>query len=159
MERGTSSSRSGSPTAVPWRARNAEASVVVVAGEPEGVMPTATDTVSMTDFAYHLAADATWRAGSRLMRVENAGAQDHQVRIVRLNRGATVRAWLDAERKGTLVKEVTGVARLGPGGAAYLRLDLEPGVYLLTCLITDPRSGEPHVALGMFKPITVTGRE
>ena len=131
-----------------------EASVVVVTGEPEGEMPTATDTVRMTEFAYHL--NTTWPPGAHMLRVENAGSQDHQLRLARFKPGASVRAWLDAERKGRLVEEVAGVARLGPGGTAYLRLDLEPGDYLLTCLIADPRSDEPHVALGMFKPITVT---
>ncbi|MGH7696761.1 MAG: hypothetical protein ACRENH_17360 [Gemmatimonadaceae bacterium] len=53
---------------------------------------------------------------------------------------------------------VAGVARLSPGGVAYLPVELTAGDYVVYCLITDPKSERRHVELGMFRAITVDER-
>ncbi|MEO7822491.1 MAG: hypothetical protein ABIS15_02710 [Gemmatimonadaceae bacterium] len=50
---------------------------------------------------------------------------------------------------------VVGVARIGPGQVAYLPMFLEPGSYLATCLVQDPRTKTAHIEMGMFKAIQV----
>ena len=132
-------------------AMEGEARLVTVSGEENGEAPHASDTVRMTDFAYH--APASWRAGPNMLRIENAGAQDHQLRLARLNDGASLRDWLDSE--GRLGTDLVGVARMGPGAVAYLPVDLQAGGYVLYCLVPDPGSREPHIALGMLKSIRV----
>ena len=115
--------------------------------------PVATDTIRMVDFAY--AGPARWTSGPRMLRVENAGQQDHQIRLARLRAGASVSDWLEAEEPGDVATAVAGVARLGRGEVAYLPGDLPPGNYVMYCLVADPASGEPHIALGMLKAIRV----
>lgn len=128
-----------------------EARLVMVSGEESAEMPRASDTVRMTDFAYNTS--GSWPAGPNMLRIENAGAQDHQVRLARLHDGASLRDWLDAE--GRLGTDLVGVARMGTGAVTFLPVDLQAGAYVLYCLIPDPGSGEPHIALGMLKSIRV----
>lgn len=115
--------------------------------------PAATDTIGMVDFAY--TGPERWASGPRMLRVENAGRQDHQVRLARLRAGASVSDWLTAEEPGDYATAIAGVARLGPGAAAYLPVNLPRGDYVIYCLVADPASGEPHIALGMVKAIRV----
>lgn len=115
--------------------------------------PEATREVRMVDFAY--LTETTWAAGRHLIRVENNGLQDHQLRVDRLRQGATLGDWINAEDPGALAEPVAGVARTGPGQAVYLPVDLSPGVYVIYCLIPDAGSGRLHVEMGMMGSITV----
>ena len=134
-----------------------EAKIVVVAAEPaeEPVVPApvATQQVGMNEFAF-LGPDR-WVAGSHMLRVRNDGAQDHQLRIARLRPGSSARDWMNAEDPGDHATAVAGVARLGPGGVAFLPVELPRGTYILHCLVPDPASRRPHVELGMFREIHV----
>lgn len=113
--------------------------------------PRATVDVDMRDFAY-VGAD-TWPAGRQTLHVRNEGAQDHQLRIVRLNDGATLGSWVAGEGKDG--RAIAGVARLAAGRSAFLMVDLPPGTYVLSCLVTDPASGRMHVELGMLREVHV----
>ena len=64
-----------------------------------------------------------------MLRVENRGRQDHQVRLARLAAGSTLETWLKAADPGTHAAPVAGVARLGPGAVAYLPVELPRGTY------------------------------
>jgi uncharacterized cupredoxin-like copper-binding protein len=123
-----------------------------VASSP-GKAPAATQQVGMVDFAY--VGPEQWAAGSHVLRVENRGRQDHQVRLARLRPGSTLQTWLNAVDPGTHAVPVAGVARLGPGAVAYLPVQLPKGTYVLYCLVPDAATGRPHVALGMFRAILV----
>ncbi len=107
----------------------------------------------MVDFAYIV--PERWAAGAHMLRVENRGRQDHQLRLMRLRDGSSVTTWMNAEAPDQHVVPVAGVARLGAGGVAYLPVELPRGAYLLYCLIPDPASGRPHVAMGMLRSIQV----
>ncbi len=128
--------------------------VVTVSGKPDPVAsPRVADTVRLADFAY-LSADR-WAPGERIIRVENVGRQDHQLRIDRLRPGTTISQWLDPENPAANGKPVVGVARMGPGAVAYLPVNLPPSDYVMYCLVTDPVSRQIHVMRGMFKLIRV----
>lgn len=118
---------------------------------PQEAAPHGTQNVPMVDFAYVV--PERWKAGANLLRVENGGRQDHQLRLLRLRAGATLRDWLDNPDKHAV--PVAGVARLGPGAVVYLSVELRPGGYILLCLIPDVNSGRPHVELGMLRAIQV----
>jgi hypothetical protein len=115
--------------------------------------PRATQQIRTVDFAY-VGADR-WTAGPQMLRVENAGRQDHQLRLIRLRPGSTLQDWVKASNPGRHGVAVAGVARLSPGSVAFLPVDVERGTYVLTCLVSDTASGRPHMALGMFREIHV----
>jgi hypothetical protein len=115
--------------------------------------PRATQDVRMVDFAYVGA--ERWPAGSHMLRVENRGQQDHQLRLVRLRAGSTLKDWVNAPNPGRHGIPVAGVARMGSGQIAYLPVDLPRGTYVLHCLVPDVASGRPHAELGMFRAIQV----
>lgn len=115
--------------------------------------PAATLHVGMTEFAF--TGVDQWPSGSQLLRVENTGEQDHQLRLERFKPGRTLEEWLNADDPDQLVTPVAGVARMGPGTVAYLPLELEPGDYLLYCLIPDRATGHLHVGMGMMRAMRV----
>ena len=112
--------------------------------------PTSTQEWRLVDFAY--VAPDTLPAGIHMLRVENGGRQDHQLRLARLRTGASIRDWMNEPGSG---QAVAGVARMGPGAVAFLPVALAAGSYVAYCLVTDPASGREHALMGMFKAIQV----
>lgn len=135
-----------------------EAKVLTVVASPELPQappePRSTAQVRMVDFAYVGA--ERWPPGSHVIRVENTGKQDHQMRINRLPSGATLSDWWNAEKPNEFAQPIAGVARMGSGTVAYLPVELLPGSYAIYCLIADPASDKMHVELGMMREIHVT---
>jgi hypothetical protein len=115
--------------------------------------PAATQNMQLVDFAY--VGPDRWTGGPQVLRVENAGHQDHQLRLVQLPPGTTATDWMNAEDPGEVGTPIAGVARMGPGAVVYLPLELAPATYVAYCLITDPGSGREHVLMGMMKAIQV----
>jgi hypothetical protein len=109
--------------------------------------------VRMVDFAF--VGSEQWSPGAQLLRIENIGTQDHQLRLVRLRDGASMKEWMEADDPGALGTPIAGMARVGPGQVAYLPVDLAPGNYVASCLVADANTKMPHVELGMFRAITV----
>jgi hypothetical protein len=131
-------------------------SVLVQQGTPDSAhaaAPRETQRLSMADFAY--TGPEKWAAGEQLIRVDNAGHQDHQLRLMRLKDGTSVADWMNAENPGSLGADIAGVARMGPGEVAYLPVSLTPGTYVAYCLVTDPKTRKAHVELGMVRSIQV----
>lgn len=117
------------------------------------IAPRATQVIGLVDFAY--VGPEQWTAGEQLVRVENTGTQDHQLRLVRLREGASLQTWMAAENPDSVGTVVAGMARVGPGEAAYLPVDLTPGDYVAYCLVADRATGRPHIMLGMLRSIQV----
>lgn len=122
------------------------------------MLPRVSAVLTMGEYSYTLS-DAL-HAGRLLLRVENAGNQDHEVLAQRLAPGKTladVRAWIEDGRREPrpLSRIFLGTTRLSPGRAMVLTLELSAGDYRLTCLIPDARDGQPHLAHGMEGVITV----
>jgi hypothetical protein len=138
-------------------ASTGEAKIVTVTDAPlpagPAPAPDATQEVQMVDFAY--VGPERWPAGSHLLRVENRGRQEHQLRLARLRAGSSLQDWMNADDPVEIATAVAGVARLGPGGVVYLPVELPAGSYVAYCLIPDPVSGKPHVQLGMLRAIEV----
>ena len=114
--------------------------------------PRATVAMKMTDFAY--TGPERWPAGSYLVRVENVGRQDHQLRIARLPATVNFEQVVRSDNPRGLVKPVAGIGRMGPS-VTYLPVRLTPGRYVLFCLVHDPGTGLTHNKLGMFRQISV----
>lgn len=115
--------------------------------------PPSAETVRLADFAY-LGPDH-WAPGPHLLRIENTGRQDHQLRLARLRDGASLQTWMTADDPDTVATAIVGVARVGAGEVAYVPVALAPGSYVAYCLVADATTRRPHVALGMLRAIQV----
>ena len=91
-----------------------------------------------------------------VLRGTNVSEEDHEMLVLRLASGYTTADLLRASGPD-LPREVTfiGAATVTAGDEGDLVLvDLEPGVYTLVCLFTDPE-GIPHLAQGMEETFTI----
>jgi hypothetical protein len=136
-------------------ARSGESTVLQVrsATSMDAAPPPSTQAVRLVDFAY--VGPDHWASGVQLLRIENTGQQDHQLRLARLHPKASLQAWMTADDPNTVAPTVAGMARIGPGEVAYLPVDLSPGKYIAYCLVADMATKRPHVELGMLRAIQV----
>jgi hypothetical protein len=138
-------------------ASTGEAKTFVVPDVPvasaRGFPPVATHEMQMTEFAF--GGSDKWRAGPQVLRIENTGSQDHQLRVVRLSAGSSMSDWLSSGGSDKHGTPVVGLARMGPGQMAYLPVDLESGSYVAYCLVADATRRQEHIELGMYRAITV----
>jgi hypothetical protein len=120
------------------------------------VEPRADVVMKLVDFDFELSQPLT--AGRHTIRIENAGAQPHEVAIVRLNPGKTPKDFTEWGEKpvgpapGTMFGGVSGIM---PGSRAFVSVDLPAGEYALICFVPDAKDGKPHFAHGMAKVIKV----
>jgi hypothetical protein len=109
--------------------------------------------MTLVDFAF--AVPEEWSAGKHLIRVVNTGEQDHQLGLVRLHAGLSMKDWTEADDPSALATPIAGIARLGSGESAYLSVELSRGSYVAYCLVVDPKTHNPHIELGMLRSIQV----
>ncbi|MGH7711123.1 MAG: hypothetical protein ACREOG_07555 [Gemmatimonadaceae bacterium] len=120
--------------------------------------PTADVVMRLTDYAFGLSTPLT--AGRRTVRVENVGTESHEVGVVKLVTGKTIKdfeAWMQDPGKAPLESTASvagGVTSLAPGADAYFEVDLTPGEYVLLCFVTAP-DGRSHIEHGMIQQIRV----
>lgn len=95
--------------------------------------------VEAGDFYFEIS-DPT--SGEATVEITDVGEQGHEVGIGR-----------DAVKGDG--EEVTTIFAPAPGGTMWATVTLEPGDYTLLCFLPDPKTGKPHVKLGMKKNFTV----
>jgi hypothetical protein len=122
-------------------------------------LPKVDATVTMCDFAYAITGPPL-RAGTRTLRLLNAGPQEHHVMVQRLAPGATladVERWRTGDRTGPrpMMPTSGGTTRQSPGETAYWTVDLEAGGYLFLCLVRDAGDQRPHGDHGMRQEVKV----
>jgi hypothetical protein len=123
-------------------------------------MPVADVALSLID--YWFALPDSLGAGAHVIEVRNAAAQPHMVLLWRLHDGksaADVVQWMDArvDPGPSPVSLVGGTPDMDPGQMLQLRVRLQPGKYVLICLVDDAHDHKPHYAHGMVREITVGG--
>ena len=116
-------------------------------------------TMKLTDYDFQLSSPLTH--GKRVVRVENTGAQAHEIVIAALAPGKTFKdfvAWEAGGEKGPLPtgEWLGGVTTLDAGRHAQFTATLQPGNYLLLCFWPDIKDGKPHILHGMGKQISVS---
>lgn len=126
----------------------------ISSSSPETPPPSAGITVEASDFAF--GTTEQWPRGEQLIELRNTGAQDHLLLLSRLKPGVGMKELMAAKDPSTVTEPSAGLARMGPGQSALLKVDLVPGSYLLVCIITDGKSGKPHVDLGMVRVVSVS---
>ena len=128
----------------------------VVPSKNAASAPTASATMTLFDYNFKLSGPI--RAGTRTIRVRNTGKQHHEVQLVQLAPGKTVKEvldWLGKPEGPPPGKAIGGVAGMEPGMTEYFTANFTPGKYGLICFLPDTKDGKPHLAHGMVKEITV----
>lgn len=133
--------------------------LTVVRHRNGAVMPKSDVALSLTDYAFTLSAPLD--SGDHVIAVHNAGSQGHMALLWRLRRGksaADVVHWLNTptDNGPPPVTLEGGVPDLDASRSAQLRVSLQPGRYLLICLVDDIHDHKPHYLHGMFREVTVT---
>jgi plastocyanin len=119
-------------------------------------LPAASTTIRLSD--YRIALSAPLHAGRQMVRVENDGPHRHHLNITRIVGKATlaeIDKWDGKSKPAPLADMSGGVAVLDPEGAGVIDLDLTPGRYLFSCVLSDDAKSKPHFMLGMEQEITI----
>jgi uncharacterized cupredoxin-like copper-binding protein len=138
---------------------------VTAAPADKPATPEAQLTISMTEFAYDGAPDTLPR-GETTVNVVNEGEQLHMMGLQRVNEEGITAEQVAQSLNGTplptqpTLVHAGGMGELAPGDSGWATLDLDPGVYVLYCLVFDnpTGSGGPgklHSQLGMQHVLTV----
>ena len=117
-------------------------------------------TVTTVDYAFE--APDTIAAGRTTLRLVNKGKDFHHIWLIKLEGGHTLPELVEATKKqGPMPKwavDVGGPNSPMPGGENSATLDLEPGKYVMVCVIPAMADGQPHFMKGMLKEVTVAAR-
>ena len=131
----------------------------VVPGQVDAAVPNRpepTATVRMLDYSYELSAPLV--AGPQVIHVENVGVDPHHVLLFRMLPGRTqgdFQAWLETGLQSDPPAEIAAaLSELSTGADAYLEADLQPGDYVLVCLVAG-HDEVPHAAKGMISHIAI----
>ncbi len=124
-------------------------------------MPAPDETIKLVDYTFQFSKPLA--AGRHVIRVVNAGTQWHELELVRLNPGKTVKdleAWEGAVEAGKPAgpppaDALGGVAPLDPGHSATMTVDLAPGRYGMLCFLPAKADGKPHFMHGMAMDVDV----
>ena len=146
------------PDGVPHVAKGMVRPLTVTGGSgPAAAEPEADVVMKLVDYDFELSKPIP--AGRHTIRVDNAGPQEHEVVIVKLDSGKEAidfAVWgekMVGKPPGTLHGGVSGIL---PGGKAFLDVDLAPGEYGLICFVPDSKDGKGHYRHGMAKKVTVS---
>ena len=118
-------------------------------------------TVTATDYAFQ--APDTIAAGRTTFHLVNKGPDMHHIWLIKLEQGKTLKDLTEATKThGPLPKwavDVGGPNTPMPGGESSATLDLEPGKYVMVCVIPAMKDGQPHYMKGMVKEVAVVSRK
>jgi len=145
------------PDKVPHFMKGMIRSLKVTAASPTPAPePTGDAVITLADYSFAVSGPLT--AGKHTFKLVNKGPQPHEVELVRLAPGKTLKDFMGAITKmdgPPPGNALGGVAGFMPGTASYFTADLTPGNYALICFILDAKDGKPHFDHGMTKEFTV----
>lgn len=125
----------------------------------DATAPAADLAVTQREFAFDV--PETVKAGTTRIAVHNAGAQTHEMVLVKLDPGYTLQDVQAAVQGGgpddgppAWAHPLTGWDAQAPGLTGELTLDLTPGSYALLCFMPDTATGQPHALKGMISSFT-----
>jgi len=125
----------------------------------EGPRTAKANVVTVTTVDYAFQAPDTIAAGRTTLRLVNNGKDFHHIWLIELEGGHTLPELVEATKtQGPLPKwavDVGGPNSPMPGGESSATLDLDPGKYVMVCVIPAMTDGQPHFMKGMMKELTV----
>ena len=136
--------------------------VVKAEGASTAAPPAADVNADLVDFNFVLPDQI--KAGAHSWKIENKGAQWHEMAIVKLNEGVAVEdvlAMMSQEQPSEgppPYEQVAFWTPMGAGEKAWVTLDLPAGEYTVICFLPDFASTPPvsHAEHGMVRTLTVT---
>lgn len=120
-------------------------------------LPETDITVTLVDYDFQFSEPLT--AGKHRIMIENAGPQAHELVMVKLPPGKTIKdfaAWAESMKGPPPAEPVGGVGVLEQGMRATFSADLAAGDYGLICFVPDVKDGKMHLVHGMMKDIKVS---
>jgi uncharacterized cupredoxin-like copper-binding protein len=150
------------PGKVPHAAKGmVHALKVTPASGPAAAEPTADATVTLTDYMF--TNTGAFTAGKHTIKVVNKGPQLHELELLRLAPGKTMKdvgEYIEKAYKGEAqgpppADLLGGIAAEPSGGSAYFTVDLTPGNYVMLCFVPDAKDQKPHLEHGMVKEFKV----
>ena len=143
---------------VPHVALGMQKALSVRGGKPMIVSrPTPSVTIKQVDYQFIFSKSV--ESGLQTIEVINHGSQPHELVVVRLMPGATVKDVIASFEPGAsgpppgeLVSGITGIEK---GERMYFTGEFERGRYGLICFVPDVTTGRPHFLLGMTTEFTV----
>ena len=134
--------------------------VTAASGAP-AAEPNADVTITESDYKFDIPANIT--AGNHTFKIVNSGPQPHEVEIIRLAPGKTMKDFGEFMAKAYADKVdgpppgdgLGGITAMIPGGTEYFTANMTPGNYVMICFVPDMKDGKPHADHGMVKEFTV----
>lgn len=129
--------------------------VTAAAGTPAAA-PTADITITLAD--YNFAVKGALTAGKHTIKIDNAGPQPHEIEIIRLAPGKTMKdlgAWMEKMEGPPPANAIGGISATIPSTTSFVNVDLTPGNYVMVCFIPDAKDGKPHLEHGMVKEFAI----
>lgn len=114
--------------------------------------------VTFTASEYSFEGPTEIEAGLTRIELDNLGQELHHAQLIRLEQGRSMQDLAAAMEEGHPPEWITyegGASVAVPGDGTSAVVDLEPGSYVLLCVIPDDE-GTPHAQHGMVKPVQVT---
>ena len=147
-----------SPDGVPHLMKGMIQPFEVTGGGAEAALPVASDTVRLGDYTFESGRPIT--AGQHTFLVTNGAQQPHELVLLRLAPGKTVKDFGVWATTGGMkgpppALPLGGVAVIDHGDSGVFTADLTPGEYGMICFVPDAKDGKPHLMHGMMKQITV----
>lgn len=101
------------------------------------------------------------QAGDTIVRLSNQGHEAHHVQLVKLDRDRTPKELIEAlggpvTQIPDWARQIGGPNAVGSGRDGEAFVHLEPGRYVVLCLIPT-KEGTVHAVIGMQKPLEVVG--
>jgi uncharacterized cupredoxin-like copper-binding protein len=151
----------GTAASTPTPTTAAGAQADAVADTADAPTPDRTITFTATDFAF--TGPTAVEAGVVELAVDNQGGEDHQLGLFRLNDGVDAGTVLGAVgAAGTLEAGreygtwIAGPNLVAPTKTGSVVMDLQPGHYLVACVMPSASDGQPHAMKGMLANLEVT---
>jgi hypothetical protein len=143
---------------VPHVALGMQKALSVRGGKPMNVsQPKPSLTIKQIDYQFVFSKRV--ESGRQTIEVMNHGSQPHELVVVKLMPGATVKDVIasfepgaSGPPRGELVSGITGIEK---GERVYFTGEFEPGRYGLICFVPDAVTGRPHFLHGMTTEFTV----
>jgi uncharacterized cupredoxin-like copper-binding protein len=132
--------------------------VAASSSSSQAALPTATDTIHLKDYAF--AIDRPLTAGSHTILAVNDGPQLHELVLLKLMPGKTVKDFGEWATTGGMkgpppAMPIGGAGLMDPGTSSLFSADLTPGDYGYICFVPDSKDGKPHLVHGMMSQFTV----
>jgi len=146
------------PGGIPHYSRGMISPVTVTPNAgPSAPAPTPDVTITVEDYKFTLSKPLV--TGKQTIEVRIAPGQPHELEILKLAPGKTVKdlqAWGAKPQGPPPFTAIGGIAPAGAGSVATFTADLAPGDYVMMCFLPDMKDRKPHFMHGMMQEFKVS---